>query len=310
MKIAILNKRNRFRDEDLETLDNNGAVFFEERGTTLDRVINQIGTADFVLGVQPGFIESGYKGLAFERIKNIKNLKGICLSTTAYGWVPLVELKSLGIPVTNVPGKSTDSVGEYYVFMMIALLRKLPQIMKNNWSFSYTPNLLGTEAKSLKVGIVGLGAIGQKIAKLCTTYEMNVSYWSQHKKQVPYNFEEIVEIFKTSDVIFVCVVADVTTKGMITHQLIDSMKKTAIFLSPVDELVFDRAYVLKKVANNEIGGLGFETHRHTITDFKGNVFPAPEVGYFTKQAIANESRILTESIISIVNGNPVNTVNL
>ena len=310
MKLIILNAKNRYRPQDLKRLEDAGAIFYEQKGNKLEDIKEMYEGEDFVLGVQPDRVEGVWEGLPWEKVKELKNLKGLCLCTTAYGWVPFKELGEIGVPVTNVPGKSTDAVGEYYVFMMTALLRRLPYVIKNNWSHSYEPEVLGTDAKGLTVGIIGLGQIGRKIADLCAGYGMNVIYWSQNKKECPYKYEEIDKVCKDSDVLFITTVADASTANLIDKVKIDSMKKTAIILSPVDTIVYDKPYILEKVSNNELGGFGFESDKEKIADFKGNVFPAPEIGYYTQQTLDKESQIMTDSILSVLQGKPINAVNL
>ncbi len=310
MKLAILNSKSRFRPEDLKRLNKYGPVFYENKNNKLETIKELSSAEGVVLGVQPSWVDGGWKGLPWGKIKKIKNLKGICLSTTAYGWAPFKEMGAKGIPLANVPGKSTDAVAEYYVFLMIALLRKLPGVIKNSWKYSYGPDVLGTDAKGLTAGIVGLGKIGSKIADLCHGYEMYVIYWSRHKKKSQYKYFELNDLCKKADVIFLTTVADESTKGLINKKRIDLMKKTAIILSPIDEIAYDREYILEKVAKNELGGLGFESDEKTPLSYKGNVFPAPEIGYYTKQTLDNESRIMTDSMISIIEGKPVNIVNL
>lgn len=310
MKIIILNARNRFRKEDLSRLDQQGAVFYEEKDNDLDSIKEFFENEEVVLGVQPDYIAGKWEGLQLEKLKQITTLKGICLSTTAYGWVPFKELGELGVVVTNVPGKSTDAVGEYYLLAMLSLLRKLPKVIKNNWQFNYDLEQLGTDAKNLSVGVVGLGKIGGKIADLCNGFGMKVSYWNRSQKQSVYQALSLEEIFINSDVVFVTVIADHSTKGMISNQMIDSMKRTAIFLSPIDPIVFDKEYILQKVASGELGGFGFETAGKTVVDYKGNVFAAPEIGYYTQQTIDKESQIMTDSMLAIADGKLVNVVNL
>lgn len=310
MKIVLLNSRDRFRKEDLEKLDKYNPVFYQNKDNKLEDIKELTESEDVVLGVQPSFIEGSWEGLPLEKLKNYKNLNAICLATTAYGWVDFKALKEMGVIVTNVPGKSTDAVGEYYVFMMIALLRKLPSIIKNNWKSDDVAGVMGTNAKGLKAGIVGLGSIGTKIADLCNGYEMEVYYYNRSKKESKYKSVSLEELFKTCDVIFLTTTSDENTKGLITNEMVDSMKNTAIILSPIDTKPYDKEYILSKVAKNELGGFGFESSEEKVTDFEGNVFPAPEVGYYTHQTIDNESRIMTESIISIVEGSPKNAVNL
>ncbi|KKU90859.1 MAG: D-isomer specific 2-hydroxyacid dehydrogenase NAD-binding protein [Microgenomates group bacterium GW2011_GWA1_48_10] len=310
MKLVILNARNRFREQDLKRLDKYKPVFYEEKDKNLESIKEFKSNEGVVFAVQPGWIKGSWEGLPWEIIKDLKNLKGLCLSTTAYGWVPFKELGKIGIPVTNVPGKSTDAVAEYYVFLMIALLRKLPGVIKNNWKFTYGPDVLGTDAKGLTAGIVGLGKIGSKIAKICQGYEMNITYWSRSKKKTTYQRLELDDLCRTADVVFLTTLADNSTKGLITRDKIDLMKSTAIILSPIEKTVYDQKYVLEKIANGQLGGLGFESEDKTPLSYEGNVFPAPEIGYYTKQTLDNESRIMTDSIVSIFEGKPVNVVNL
>lgn len=310
MKLIILNGRSRFTSEDLKRLDRHKAIFYEEKLNKLEDIKELWKDEEFVLGVQPSWVDGSWEGLPWEKLKNMKGLRSLNLSTTAYEWAPYKELATKNIPVTNVPGKSTNAVGEYYVFMMIVLLRKLPYVIKNDWHFAYGPEVLGTDAKGLTAGIIGLGKIGRKIADLCRGYGMKVAYWSRSKKDCPYQYAEIDKICQTADVIFVTTIADETTKNLIDKRRINLMKKTAILLIPVNQMVFDKEYVLEKVAKEELGGLGFEGDEEIVTKFKGNVFPAPEIGYYTKQTLDNESRIMTDSMISILKGKPVNVVNL
>jgi D-3-phosphoglycerate dehydrogenase len=125
-----------------------------------------------------------------------------------------------------------------------------------------------------------------------------------------YKYLEIDSICKIADVVFVTTIADESTKNLIDKKRIDLMKKTAIFLSPVNPLVFNKDYILKKVAKEELGGIGFESDEKTVLDYKGNVFPAPEIGYYTRQTLDNESRIMTDSMVSILEGKPINVINL
>lgn len=121
---------------------------------------------------------------------------------------------------------------------------------------------------------------------------------------------ELDELCSQADVIFLTTLADDSTKGLIDKKKIDLMKKTAIILSPIDEIAYDRDYILEKVAKGELGGLGFESSEKTIESYEGNVFCVPEIGYYTKQTLDNEPRTMSDSMISILEGKPKNVVNL
>jgi lactate dehydrogenase-like 2-hydroxyacid dehydrogenase len=310
MKLVVLNAKNRYRQEDLEKLDNSNAIFYEQKGNKLEDIKELVSGEDVILGIQPGFIDRGWAGVTWEKINKYKNIKGLCLSTTAYGWVPFKKLAEKNIPVTNIPGKSTDAVAEYYVFLMIALLRKLPAIIKKEWKYESGPEALGTNAKGLTVGIVGLGSIGSRVADLCNGFQMKVTYWNRSSKESSYLKKSLEDLCKESDVLFLTTIADDSTRGLITKKMIDSMKKNAIILSPIEGYVYNQEYVMDKVAQGDLGGLGYESDDENIVQSCGNVFPAPEIGYYTKQTLDNESRIMTESMLSILENKPQNVVNL
>lgn len=311
MKIVILDARSRFRTQDLQQLDSLGAVFYEQKYTKLEEVKELYEENDgLVLGLAPGWIEGSWNGFTMEKANKIKNLKAVCLATTSYGWLPFRELAEKNIPVSNVPGKSTDAVAEYYIFMMTSLLRHLPAIMKNNWTYVEGKREIGTDANGLTAGIIGLGSIGRKTADLCAGYGMKVNYWSRSQKECPYQYQDLEEICKTSDVIFLCTVADESTKDIINQSRIDLMKTTAIFLTPIDTISYDKKYMIEKIEKGELGGLGFESDEEKLADFKGNIFPAPEIAYYTQQTIDKESAIMTESLVAAYHGHPVNVVNL
>lgn len=308
MKIVVLNSRERFRKEDLKRLAKYKAVFYEKPNQLLSDIKELQEKEEVVIGLQGDYLIDAWENFPWEEFKKYTNIKGLCLSTTAYDYVPFKEMKRVGIMVTNVPGKSTDSVAEYYVFLMIGLLRKLPLIVKNDWQFKEIAQYRGTDAKGLTAGIVGLGKIGAKVADLCKGMEMNVIYWNRSKKNSPYQSVSLEELFKNSDVVFLTTTANESTKGLIPNSLIDSMKKTAIVVTPITATPYDKDYILQKVANSELGGFGFETNKK-MSEFTGNVFASPEIAYFTQQTLDNESRILTDSLISIIEGKPVNVIN-
>lgn len=305
MQLVILNNKNQFRQKDIERLEKYNPVFYEKEANKLEEINELYNGEDVVLGVKPTYIEGAWKGLPYEKVSKIKNLKGIALSTTAFGWAPYKELAEHNIPVTNVPGKSTIAVAEYYLYIMIALLRKLP-IIELSESDEENKTPLGRNAAGLKAGIIGLGSIGSRIAELTSAMGMEICYWNRSPKSNNYESVSLEELFKKSDVVFVTVAADKETAGLITREHIDLMKKDAVFLSAVEHEVYDYDYIVQKVQNNELGGFGYEGEEKFDS---GNIFAAEEVAYYTKQTMEVESELMTDSLISIIEGHPVNRVN-
>lgn len=302
-KLVIARSKSEFRKEDLERLAKYSPIFYEQDETPFQEMKELFGDDEVVLAAKPGHIDGGWKGVTKERLEKIKNLKALCLSTTAYGWVPYDYLREKNIPLTYAPGKSTNAVAEFVIFMTTGLLKKVPLIIKNNWVEE--ANHLGSEILNKRVGIVGLGDIGLRVAELCEAHGAQVSFWNRSKKSTKYKQVELDEVFSTSDVVIITIASNNETENIISRKHIDLLPKEAVIVSVVDADVYDEEYILEKVAQDQLGGYAFEAERK-IGEFKGNVFVLPEIAYFTRETIDNESRILTDSIIGILEGKPVN----
>jgi len=303
MKLVVARLRSEFRPSDLARLKKYSPVYYETKETPFDSISELFTDEEVVLAVKPGHIDGGWKGITKDRLSQIKKLRALCLSTTAYGWVPHDYLKSKKIPLTYTPGKSTNAVAEFCTFMAIGLLKKLPLIIKNDWVEN--SNHLGAELKSKKVGIVGLGIIGLRVADLCHAHGAIVSFWNRSPKRTPYPQVDIEKLFKQSDIVIITVASNAQTKGLISRKLIDLMGIKSLIVSVVDSDVYAEKYILEKVAKNELGGYAFEGEEK-MHDFEGNVLAMPEIAYYTRETLENESRLLTDSIISIAEGHPVN----
>jgi len=308
MQIVILKPKNQFRKEDLKRLGELDVHFYEER-VKLEEIKELFNDNEKLLAVQPLFIEGIFESLPIEKLKEIKNLKALCLATTAFGWIDGKWLRKNNIILANCPGKATNAVAEGAYFSMTALLRKIPLLIQNGWKADYS-YMVGEEALDLKVGIIGLGRIGERFAQICSRNGLGVSYWNRTKKKSIYKADSIKNIFKKSDVVYLSFATDKSLEGFINNRLIDSMKKSAMLISCIDNFVYDREYIIKKVQKGELFGCAFEAEDVKTKSLKGNIFVLPDSYYFsTRQTRENESKILTETIMGVVNGKPVNVVN-
>lgn len=213
----------------------------------------------------------------------------------------------MGIIVTNIPGAPTEAVAEFNIYMMFSLLRKLPLIAKNGWQMEY--DHFNDEILGLSVGIIGLGRIGTRVAELCRGLGLPVRYWNRTKKESPYEMLALDQLFKKSDIIFNTVATPPELKGFINKELLSNLKKTAIIISTSDTNVFDEQFILDQVAEEKLGGYAFESKEKKLSDYKGNVMVFPEQAYYTMGTQLNRGQVATETVLSILNGNPINKVN-
>jgi len=226
-----------------------------------------------------------YAGWEFpNEILKYKNIKGICLGTTTKSYINEKLCSKLNIPILNIPKYSTDSVAEYMFMLMFTIAKKLPLQIKNGFKQSFEEKYTQMQLNGKKVGVVGLGNIGNRFANMCNGIGMNVSYWNRTPKDSAYNYKEIKNIFKESDVILVALSTNKETKKIIKDDMLLSMKKDAILLSVAGDNLFNHNLVLKMIQYNNLFGYGLELEDRGVFDFTGNVMATSEYAWFTKES--------------------------
>jgi len=241
-------------------------------------------------------------------IKEIPDLKAICLSTTSFSWIDGKLARSLGIHLTNVPNPP-NGVAEAAIFAMFAVARRFSCYFQGE-KFVYEPCNFLQEVTNKTIGIVGLGRIGSRIAELGKKLGMNVIYWSRNKKKCEYKYMEIEKLFKTADYIFPALVLNDETNKFVSSKLIDLMKPTSSIITTLNKEIVDMNYLLKKVKSKKLYGCAFEDDEKTVMKkFEGNVFVMLPNNWYTKETIDKKMEIWVDNIISVIKGKPINLVN-
>jgi len=195
--------------------------------------------------------------------------------------------------------------------MMTNLARQTPRLIKDGFPLDFDKDFMkyrGIELKGKSVGIIGFGHIGAAIAERAQGLGMNVMYWSHSSKNVSYARVELEELFKTADVIFPTMALNEETEHLMSNDLIDSMKESAILVSVVHGL-FDEQRIIKKVENGELFGFGFEAEPKSFSNYEGNIWAAPAYGWVTDGSMNNSMTKWVENILLAAKSEYPNQVN-
>jgi lactate dehydrogenase-like 2-hydroxyacid dehydrogenase len=306
MNIYITYERTFFTEKQIKTLEQYGNLIFLENYFDLDKAQYLHDSAEKILMADPEW----YKwNLRKEHISKIKNLKAICINTTAFDWIDWQYCKENGIIVTHTPKYSTDSVAEYAIFLMMCLAKKLPIQIKTNYKMVYNHEMLNTEIKNKTVGIIGLGTIGTRVAELCDNLGMKVIYWSKSIKENKYKRVEIDDIFKESDFIIPTFATNEDTRKIITDKRIAMMNGNSIIniiINPVE--IYNHKLMLEKAENNEIS-YAFEIYDDkTLNDYNGNVMATAPYSFYTKESIDRLVDLWCNNTMSILENKSQNVV--
>ena len=212
--------------------------------------------------------------------------------------------ESVGVTVRNTPSASSDSVAELAIGHMFALARFIAisnYTMRNGeWN---KKKYQGTEIAGKTLGIVGMGRIGQSLAKKATALGMTVIYYTIEGKydDLDYDFVSLEEILKNSDYISLHVPYDKVAGSLIGKKELEAMKNTAYLINCARGKVVDEAALIEALDKGEIAGAGIDvfeqepTKNETLINHP-KVSVTPHIGAATEEA---QTRI-GEEVVSVI----------
>ena len=195
-----------------------------------------------------------------------KNLKLICITATGFDNVDIEYCREHGIAVCNVAGYSTDSVVQLTMAMAFSLTTNLNAFDSYVKSGTYTESGIFNclkpvfhEMSKMTWGVVGLGNIGGKVAKVAQAMGCKVLAY----KKTPIDDFECVDIdtlCEQSDIISLHTPLNDGTYHLINKDRLSKMKKNAILINVARGAVVDEAAVSNAVINGKIAGLGVDVY--------------------------------------------------
>lgn len=167
-----------------------------------------------------------------------------------------------GVTVENTPGANNNSAAEHAVALMMTVLRHTANAHKTMSSGGWgKSNYTGNELWKKKVGIVGFGRIGQIVAKRISGFEPETFFYDPFVKENLNGctkVEDLKEIFSTCDIITLHTPLMDATKGMVSKELLESMKSDAILVNASRGGIVDESALVEVLKNRKIRGAGFD----------------------------------------------------
>ena len=202
-----------------------------------------------------------------ELIDAAKSLKLICVAATGVNNIDVDYAASKGIPVRNVAGYSTDSVAQATFMHILSLIGGAPYFDHSVKSGSYSrsgmftdPNWNWWELAGKTIGIIGMGNIGMKVAKIAEAFGMKVCYYSTsgtgHCKDYP--CLSLEELLKVSDVVSVHAPLNDRTLNLLGAKEFAMMKPTAYVVNAGRGAIIVEKDLAEAVDSGVIAGAGID----------------------------------------------------
>ena len=202
-----------------------------------------------------------------EILQNLPDLKLICLSASGMNNVDLEYAAEKGIVVKNVVGYSTDSVAQHNFTLLLHLVNRPSYydtfVKSGAYSRSNSFTHLGHpfwELHGKRIGIIGLGTIGRRVAQIAQGFGMEVVFYSTSGRNNNINYKrfDLDTLLRTSDVISIHAPLNEFTKGLINYENMRKMRPCAILLNTGRGGIIVEKDLAKALNENIIGAAGID----------------------------------------------------
>lgn len=190
------------------------------------------------------------------------NVKMISIFGVGYDGIDVAAVQDRGIQVTHTPDVLTDDVADLAMGLILSMGRRIPQsdkfVRNGDWvsePFTMTHKVTGT-----RLGVVGLGRIGQAIAKRAAAFDMTIAYTGRRAKtNAPFRYYATVsELAANSDYLVVAVPGGNETRNMINSQVLKALGPKGILINIARGSVIDQTALIQALKDKSIAGAGLD----------------------------------------------------
>lgn len=240
-------------------------------------------------------------------MSKLPQLKIIARFGVGYDNVNLEDAAAHHIVVTNTPGANSTAVAETAVMHMLMAGRLFYQ-QRQSITEDIGNVTVGQEITNKTVGIIGFGAIGQKIDELLTGFNVNVLAYARHDKAVKNGrMATLEEIYTKSDFIVLALPATQKTYHMINSDVFEKMKTNAILVNIARGAVVDEQALITALKAGTIAGAGLDVveNEPIASDNEllslPNVFVTPHIAAKSREAFNQVGLVAAQEIVRVLN---------
>ena len=232
------------------------------------------------------------------------NLKMLSIAFTGLDHIDMDECKRRGITVMNAAGYSTEAVAEETICMMIGLYRHVIENDRITRSCKGPSMAPGREIAGKTVGIIGMGAIGQRTAALAQAFGCKVIAWNRTPKQVQgVTFVDKETLLKESDIVALHIALNNETRNFLTAKDFKMMKSSAIIVNAARGPVVNTNDLAEALKNGTIAGAALDVYdgepplnEDNVILKAPNTFLLPHIGFSTEEAFKERLKIVVGNV--------------
>ena len=247
-----------------------------------------------------------------ETMEKFNNLKVLGVLRAGIENVDKLFAEKQGIKVLNTPGRSITSVSEYTVGMILTEIRNISraylELSQGNWKKEFTNGVLAPEIKESKIGIIGYGDIGKKVAELLRPFGAEIIFFDEYStgETQDRKINDLDTLVSEADIITMHYRLTDKTKNMLNEKHFNLMKENAIVINTARSGLINEDDLADALKNNKIAGAAVDVYdveplprNHPYLQLD-NITITPHIAGSTIGNFANSPKILSEIILKSI----------
>lgn len=281
-----------------------------------DTLIKEVSRADALLTMLSDTIDS-------EILKAGERLKVIANFAVGFNNIDIQTASERGIAVCNTPDVLTDTTADLTFSLLLATARRIVEvaeyIKQDLWVGSSPLFFAGHDIHHKTIGIVGMGRIGEAVAKRATGFDMEILYYNRTRKleaerNLGVKYTPFMDLVMNSDFIVCLTPLTEETKNLFTKEVFKQMKSSTIFVNVSRGPVVDEQALYQALVNKEIAGAGLDVFEvepirasHPLLQLS-NVVAIPHIGSSTVDTRYTMMKLCIENIMLVLSGGKPKTL--
>jgi glyoxylate reductase len=244
----------------------------------------------------------------------LPELKLVANFGVGYDQLGIEELRRRGIAVANTPGVLSAATADLTFALILAVRRRVVEgdarVRRGEWRGSWADGFLAEELTGSTLGIIGLGRIGQAVARRAQGFELRVLYAQRTPAETDLGqFRELDELLAESDLVTIHAPLTPETRGLLDARRLALLRDGAAIVNTArGEIVDESALAAELVSGRLRAGLDVFTHEPHVPEELlelPNVVLTPHLGSATRQTREAMTRLVVDNVLAFERGEPL-----
>ena len=244
----------------------------------------------------------------------LPELKLVANFGVGYDRLGIEELRRRGVAVANTPGVLSAATADLTFALILAVRRRVVEgdarVRRGEWRGSWADGFLAEELTGSTLGIIGLGRIGQAVARRAQGFELRVLYAQRTRAETDLGeFRELDELLAESDLVTIHAPLTPETRGLLDARRLALLRDGAAVVNTArGEIVDESALTAELVSGRLRAGLDVFTHEPHVPEELlelPNVVLTPHLGSATRQTREAMTRLVVDNVLAFERGEPL-----